>query len=123
MKEPEKVRKVEAADPPLAELFQSSHVVLELKAKDRSVSYDRVLLWVTKSDNLPIKAHYFTLSGKLLKVLRFTAIKDFSGHKRPTTLIMQNRINKQSRSELTVLELEAGKTLGVAMFQRSSLTR
>ena len=38
---------------------------LELKAKDRSVAYDRVVYWV-RSDGtfFPVRADYYTLSGK-----------------------------------------------------------
>ncbi len=96
---------------------------LELKAKDRAVSYHRVLLWVSQKNNLPTKAHYFTLSGKLLKELRFKDVKDYSGHRRPATLIMKNMISKKSESTLTISDMTAGKTLSAAMFRRNALTR
>ena len=38
---------------------------LELKAKDRSVAYDRVVYWV-RSDGtfFPVRAEYYTISGR-----------------------------------------------------------
>src|SRR6185295_14942890 len=44
--------------------------VLELKAVDRSVTYDRVLYWVNKSNDRPVKAEFYALSVRLLKTCR-----------------------------------------------------
>lgn len=41
--------------------------VYELTAQDKSVTYDRVRYWVSKQDQLGIKAEFLSKSGKLLK--------------------------------------------------------
>jgi hypothetical protein len=45
--------------------------VLELTANDRSVTYNRVLYWVRKSNNWPYKAEFYSLSDRLLKTCTY----------------------------------------------------
>ena len=41
--------------------------VLELTARDRNVTYHKVLYWVRKSNDWPYKAEFYSLSDRLLK--------------------------------------------------------
>ena len=53
---------------------------LELKAKDRSIAYDRVVYWVRSDGTFyPVKADYYTLSGKNLKSLVLSQVKPIGG--------------------------------------------
>jgi hypothetical protein len=45
--------------------------VLELNAKHKRATYDRVRYWVSKGREVAVKAEFFSLSGKLLKTARF----------------------------------------------------
>ncbi len=45
--------------------------VLELAAKHKRATYDRVRYWVTKHRQVAAKAEFYSLSGKLLKTARF----------------------------------------------------
>ena len=45
--------------------------VLELTARHKRVTYDRVRYWVSVARNVGVKAEYYSLSGKLLKTARF----------------------------------------------------
>lgn len=45
--------------------------VLELSAKHKRATYDRVRYWVSKSRGVAAKAEFYSLSGKLLKSARF----------------------------------------------------
>jgi len=45
--------------------------VLELKARDKRTTYDRVRYWVSKDRGLGVKAEFYSLSGKLLKSASF----------------------------------------------------
>ena len=78
---------------------QSYHV-LELKAADRSVTYNRVLYWVNKSNYRPLKAEFYAVSGKLLKTCLYQNFKDAAGKVRPTTLVMQDAVTSAARSVL-----------------------
>ncbi len=45
--------------------------VLDLKATNKSVTYDRIKYWVSKERLVGVKAEFFTLSGKLFKTAEF----------------------------------------------------
>jgi outer membrane lipoprotein-sorting protein len=48
-----------------------SSYVLELTARNKSCTYDRILYWVSKSRLVGVKAEFYSLSGKLLKSATF----------------------------------------------------
>jgi outer membrane lipoprotein-sorting protein len=97
---------------------------LELKAKDRSVAYDRILYWV-RSDGtyFPLRSEYYTLSGKLLKVLALSDVRPLGGRPRPTRLSMESRIEEGSRTEIRFLTIEDGVPLDDRLFAPSQLER
>ena len=79
--------------------------VLELKAVDRSVTYDRVLYWVSKNHDKPYKAEFYAVSGRLLKTCRYLNYKDAAGASRPARLIMEDAIIEGAKSTLDYSEL------------------
>lgn len=52
---------------------------LELKAKNRSVAYDRLKMWVDREAHVPLKIEAYTASGLLIKTLHYSKLKDFGG--------------------------------------------
>jgi outer membrane lipoprotein-sorting protein len=86
-----------AEDPSMPEAY-----VLELKAKTEDASYDRIRLWVSRKDAMPLKGEYYTASGKLLRSAEFLEVKSFNGFKRPSRVVMRNMIATRRFSELTV---------------------
>ncbi|MBN1980840.1 MAG: outer membrane lipoprotein-sorting protein [Chitinivibrionales bacterium] len=95
--------------------------MLELTAKDRSVAYDRVHLWVRSTDCMPLKARYFTVSGAPLRELEYGEVTKYGNHLRPSRLIMRNLLNKKSFSEMKVIEFKPGLTLEESMFTVESM--
>ncbi|MDR1161682.1 MAG: outer membrane lipoprotein-sorting protein [Tannerellaceae bacterium] len=47
-------------------------LLLELKAKDLSVSYNKVVILFDPQRNIPLKQKMFSLSGKLIKTIEYT---------------------------------------------------
>lgn len=45
--------------------------LIELKAKAKNVTYDRIRYWIAKRDKLAIKAEFLTISGELFKAAEF----------------------------------------------------
>jgi len=80
--------------------------VIELKALDRSVTYDRVLYWVNKANDRPMKAEFYATSGRLLKTCRYQNYRDAAGSSRPARLIMEDAIVEGARSILDYTELK-----------------
>ncbi|MFH0977157.1 MAG: outer membrane lipoprotein-sorting protein [Spirochaetota bacterium] len=53
--------------------------ILNLKAKNKTVAYDRIRLWADKEKKLPVKIECMTEKSMLIKTLTFKNIKDFGG--------------------------------------------
>jgi outer membrane lipoprotein-sorting protein len=80
--------------------------LLELQAKTREAAYDKIKLWLRKADALPIRAEYYAASGKLLRSMTFSEVKDFRGLKRPSHLIMRNELATKRWSEMQWLDMK-----------------
>jgi len=74
--------------------------VLDLVAVDRSGAYQRVRYWVAQSTFRPVKAEFYSLSGRLLKTCEYTGYQQLGGKVRPTKLVMVDALNKGEQSVL-----------------------
>lgn len=97
---------------------------LELKAKDRSVAYDRVAYWVRSDGTFyPVRAEYYTIAGKKLKWLTASEVALLGGRRRPTLLTMENALDAGARTTLRFLAVEDGVKLDETLFAPSALER
>lgn len=71
---------------------------LDLTAKTKNASYDKVRLWLRKADSQPQKGEYYGTSGKLLRRADFSDYKNFGGLVRPGKIVMKNMLNTQRYS-------------------------
>jgi outer membrane lipoprotein-sorting protein len=72
---------------------------LELKAKTKTVAYDRLKMWAEKNKKLPTKIECLTEAGMLIKTLYFKDIKDFEGGiVRPSVLETDSPLYKGYKS-------------------------
>jgi outer membrane lipoprotein-sorting protein len=74
--------------------------VLELFAVDRGVTYQRVLFWVKAGNSHPVKAEFYTASGRLLKTALYEKFERMAGKPRPTRLVMEDALRKGEQSVL-----------------------
>ena len=58
---------------------QGKEYLLYLKAKTKTVAYDRLKMWVDKAKSIPIKIECLTEANMLIKTLYYKDIKDFGG--------------------------------------------
>ncbi|MEA3404834.1 MAG: outer membrane lipoprotein-sorting protein [Pseudomonadota bacterium] len=66
---------------------EGEQYLLSLKAKNRSVAYDQLKMWIDKATKTPITIEAYSASGMLIKTLRYSKIKDFgNGYIRPAML-------------------------------------
>ncbi len=97
---------------------------LELSAKDRKVAYDRVVLWVrTDGTFFPVRAEYYTISGKRLKWLRLGEPKRLGSRVRPTELTMENALEPGAATRLRFLSIDDSPRLDDRLFTPSALER
>ncbi len=97
---------------------------LELKAKDRSVAYDRVRYWV-RSDGtfFPVRAEYYTISGRKLKWLTLADVGKLGDRVRPTALTMENALEQGAKTLLRFLTIQDEVALDDRVFAPSALER
>ena len=95
---------------------------LELKARDRSVAYDRVVTWI-RSDgtDFPVRSEYYTLSGRKLKWLAVSEVRRLGGRARPTLLVMESALEPGARTLLRFLEVDENVSLDDRLFSPSAL--
>jgi outer membrane lipoprotein-sorting protein len=77
-----------------------SYYVLELKAVDRSVTYQRVVYWVNQKNRWPLKAEFYSLSNRLMKRCRYEDYQTMAGRLRPTRLVMEDALRRGEKSIL-----------------------
>ncbi len=78
------------------ELYQ----VLELKAVDRGVTYQKVVYWVKQANTWPYKAEFYSLSNRLLKTCKYENFQNMGGKVRPTRLLMEDALRQGEQSVL-----------------------
>jgi outer membrane lipoprotein-sorting protein len=97
---------------------------LDLKAKDRSVAYDRVLYWVRRDGSFfPVRAEYYTLSGKRLKWLTLSEVGRLGDRTRPTLLTMESALEAGARTALRFLTIQDDAKLDDRLFTPAALER
>ncbi len=87
--------------------------VLELIGKNKWVTYDRILYWVSKRRLVAVKAEFYTVSRKLLKTATFEYgnTLTYGGEKTPFVSRMEIRdaINKENFSLLEYTDVKVQK--------------
>ena len=93
---------------------------LELTAKDSTVSYNKVTLWVSKNGYEPIKADFYVVSGKLMKHAFFTEFGVLNGNRAITAIEIQDAIRPGRRTVMRYSKLQP-KGLPEKMFNKNYL--
>ena len=88
---------------------QGKEYLLHLKAKTKTVAYDRLKMWVQKEKSLPVKIECLTEAGMLIKTLYFKDVKDFGGGiVRPAVLETDSPLYKGYKSVMIFAKIKRG---------------
>ena len=79
--------------------------VLELVARERSVTYRKVVYWVRRSDARPVKAEFYSVSDRLLKTAHYEDFRRAAGRVRPMKIEIQDAIRPDARSTLRYTDM------------------
>ncbi|HNR86740.1 MAG TPA: outer membrane lipoprotein-sorting protein [Spirochaetota bacterium] len=80
--------------------------LLHLKAKTKTVAYDRIRMWADKERKLPVKIECLTEKNMLIKTLHFKTIKDFGGGiVRPSVIETDSPLYKNYKSIMVFAKL------------------
>jgi len=84
-----------------------SGYILELKAKDKTVAYDKLKMWASQ-DDVVLKIECYAASGMLIKTLDFKEPKDFgNGILRPSIIETYSPLHKGYRSSMVFLQIKS----------------
>lgn len=93
---------------------------LELKAKNKKVTYGRIEYLVAKKDYSPVAAVFYALSGKPLKSAAFSDFKPIQGMNRATKMVIRDYLQKEKQSTL-VFSNHAPKTFSESTFNKDRM--
>ena len=79
--------------------------VLELEAKDPSLSYKRVRLWVEGVNFEPVRAEFYVVSGKLLKRAHYRKFGVMSGRRVLTDVEIEDVVRPGRRTVMRYANL------------------
>jgi hypothetical protein len=80
---------------------------LQLKAKNKTVAYDRLKMWADKNKKLPTKIECRTEADMLIKTLYFKQVKDFGGGiVRPSYLETDSPLYKGYKSVMIYAQIK-----------------
>lgn len=96
---------------------------VELNANTPDVSYPRRLVWVDQETYIPLRQELYALSGMLLKVWTMGDVKDFGGRKFPTKMVIEDKVQKGSKTELVFEDLKFAVPLQEEVFSLRWLER
>lgn len=96
---------------------------LELKATTPDVSYPRRLVWVDQATNIPLKQELYALSGMLLKTWTMSDVKEFGGRQFPTKMVIEDKVQANSRTEVVFEDLKFAVPLEGEVFSMRWLER
>ncbi len=93
---------------------------IELKAKNKKVTYARIEYLVNKKDYAPIGAVFYALSGKALKSAEFLDYKNIHGIERSTKMVIRDFLQKNKVSTLIFSE-HRPKTFNESLFNKDRM--
>lgn len=81
--------------------------LLYLKAKTKTVAYDRLKIWAAKGKKLPTKIECLTEANMLIKTIYFKEVKDFGGGiVRPSVIETDSPLYKNYKSVMIFAKLK-----------------
>jgi len=86
---------------------KGNEYILHLKAKTKTVAYDRIQIWADKNKKLPAKIECLTEKNLLIKTLYFKEVKDFGGGiVRPSVIETDSSLYKGYKSVMIYAKIK-----------------
>jgi hypothetical protein len=80
--------------------------ILDLRAKRKGATYQRVRYFIRRSDGQPVKADYFLTSGKPVKSAIFEGLRDMAGKPLLTRIVIDDASRQGSRTIIETLSMD-----------------
>jgi outer membrane lipoprotein-sorting protein len=108
---------------PTIESARPNFYRLRLKANSDDVTYGSVQLWVDRKTFRPLRARFFSASGKVLKVGSYENYKMMAGAMHPSRLVFVDAITKGQKSVIYYDRLEKQSGLPDKLFTKDYLKK
>ena len=82
----------------------TTSVVLDLQAKRKGATYQRIRYAVRKGDSLPIKADFFLTSGRQVKTAFFEELKRFAGQEVVSRIVIYDELRARTKTIMHFLD-------------------
>lgn len=96
------------------------HWIIELHAKDPSIAYKRVRLWIDRASHEPRRAEFYVASGKLLKRAHYRKFDTMAGRRVVTEVEIEDLLRKGNRTVMRYANLTA-RVNADKMFSKDAL--
>jgi hypothetical protein len=80
--------------------------LLELTAKRRGATYQRIQYWVSLGDFTPVKAEFYLLSGKNSKAAVFEEYRDFGGQRLLSKMTIYDKLTGNEKTTMEYLDFK-----------------
>lgn len=94
--------------------------ILQLKARKKGLTYERIRAWIKKDKFHPVKAEYLSSAGKVLKNASFSGYKIIAGDVRPTIILITDATD-QSKASRIIIRSMADEDFPNSLFHQNSL--
>jgi outer membrane lipoprotein-sorting protein len=98
-------------------------ILVTLKAKKKDVAYAKIDMWLDDTNKIPSVMTYYGLSGKAIKKMYMSDIKEIGGLNRPTVMKMEDLLEEGSYTKVEMRTMEALDSLPDYTFDASQLGR
>lgn len=78
--------------------------VIDLKAKTKEPTYDRVVLYVRKDKTMLLKQEDYSVSGRLMRTSLYPKYVELGGKLMPSQMLYVDELNPGEKSQLTMTE-------------------
>jgi len=102
---------------------QPAFYVLSLKAKRDDVTYGSIKLWVQRTTFKPLKAAFYAVSGRILKVGSYEGYKMMHGHEHPSRIVFTDAVTKGKVSTITYDDITPRTDLADKYFTKDYLKK
>jgi outer membrane lipoprotein-sorting protein len=101
----------------------NGNYLLTLKAVDKTINYDIINCFVSKSDYMPIQYDFYTISKKKIKTLTFSQVKNYGNEiRRPSVFTMENWLVKNKKTVLTYTSFKYKAKINNGLFNKNSFS-
>jgi len=97
--------------------------VLELKATKNDVAYPKRVLWVHKKYFVPLKEELYAKSGKLLKRLELSDLKQIDGRWYPMKMTFKDMLKSGKGTEFIISEIQFDKEIPKYLLTKAALKK